>query len=249
MMLVDTTAFWWKDRPNFGDRLNPLLLERFSGISVKWAPIEQARIVCTGSVLDTLPPGWQGIVAGAGKLFEDSWVDLSNAEVLALRGPLTAQRSSGLKGGHVYGDPGLLADELVVIEERDCDLGLVPHWSDTKLEHRPEFLKYDPMIIRVDDDPLEVIRSIGRCKKIVTSSLHGAVVADAFGIPRRLELTDRFQVEGRDYKFRDHNATLGLEHKIGLTQLASRHRVEDLQHELFDVLETLGKLVRSEAQA
>jgi len=245
-MLTPTTAFWWIGRPNFGDTLTPLILERFANLSVKWAPFHKAKIVGVGSVLDAVPPGWSGIVAGAGKLFGPTQPDLSRAEVYGLRGPLTART---IKGSHpgVLGDPGLLADELVVVEERDVLLGLVPHWSDQVLELRPEFLKYAPLIIRVKDDPLDVIRAIGRCNKIVTSSLHGAIVADAFGIPRMIVLADGVHREGGDFKFRDYCASLGMEFKVGVTQEAPRFKVQDLQHELYDMLETVGARIRDEA--
>lgn len=235
------TAFWWTGRSNFGDLLTKLLLKRFSGLVVEWAPFDKAQLIGVGSVLDVIPAQWSGIIAGAGRLFEDSHPDLSCAEIFGLRGPLSAR---GVPGDYVLGDPGLLADELVDLPIRDVDLGLVPHWSDTELEHRPEFLKYNPLIIRVSDSPLEVIRSIGRCKKIVSSSLHGVVVADAFGIPRRIEMTDRFTYEGNDFKFRDYAASVGMKLEIGLTQLAPRYKVQDLQHELYDMLDAVGDRVR-----
>ncbi len=244
MVLTATTAFWWTGRSNFGDRLAPLLLERFAGVVAEWAPFNQARVVTVGSVLDATPPGWNGIVAGSGQLFEKSKPDLSKATVLALRGPLTA---GGLPGVPIKADPGLLADELVMVPERDVLLGLVPHWSDIELEMRPEFLKYAPLIIRVGEDPLEVIREIGRCQKIVTSSLHGAIVADAFGIPRRIEMANIFNKEGFDFKFRDYCASLGMEFKVGVTQKAPKYKVEDLQHLLFDMFNIVGEQVRNES--
>jgi hypothetical protein len=51
-------AYWWCERPNFGDALAPLLLERFAGIKAEWARPEQAQVVCVGSVLERLPPFW-----------------------------------------------------------------------------------------------------------------------------------------------------------------------------------------------
>jgi pyruvyltransferase len=183
-----------------------------------------------------LPPQWEGMVIGSGKLRDTSKVDLSKATVLALRGPLTAASVNARKG-FVLGDPGLLADELVPEVEKIHQLGIVPHWSDTKLEHRPEFKKFNPVIIRPSGDPLEVIRQIGQCRKIVASSLHGIIVADAYGIPRRIEMTERFAKEGGDFKFRDYSATVGLEFKVGVTQDAPRSKVQDRQHELYDVFQ------------
>lgn len=238
--MTPPTGFWWIGRPNFGDLLTPLLVAHFSDVTAMWAPAADADFVAVGSVLEHLPKQWAGIVAGSGKLHERSTVDLSAAHVLALRGPLSYRGVTGLKSLPVLGDPGLLANELVAVD-KEYDLGLVPHWSDTKLEHR--FGQYHPRIIRPSGDPLEVIREIGRCKKIVASSLHGIVVADAFGIPRRTEMTKIFDREGGTFKFRDHCATVGIPFEVGKTQEAPRYRVESVQQELFDVFEALGDLL------
>jgi pyruvyltransferase len=237
-MARTVNAYWWTGRPNFGDLLTPLLLERFAHVPVNWAPADEADAVVIGSVLEHMPKGYTGVIAGTGKMFEETPLDLSAANVLALRGPLSAK---GIKGNYALGDCALLANELVVVD-KTYHLGIVPHWSDKKLEHRPEFQKYQPRIIRPTGDPLEVLREIGRCRKIVTSSLHGAIVADSFGIPRRIELADGLVKEGGAFKFRDHQEALHMKFNPGVTQWAPRFRVQDLQQSLFDVLEEVGAL-------
>lgn len=234
------TCYWWVGHPNFGDLLTPLLLQHYCDLAVKWSPAKTADLLCVGSVLDQVPARWDGTVIGSGMLFENSVVNLHHATVLALRGPLTAKLVRGVRGTPVLGDPGLLADELVTVEKRH-ELGIVPHWSDTRLEHRQEFKRYNPLIIRPSQDPLEVLRQIGSCRKIVASSLHGIILADAFGIPRRTEMTERFAREGGDFKFRDHCAAVGVPFKVGVTQEAPRAKVQDRQHELFDMLEDAGR--------
>jgi pyruvyltransferase len=201
-----------------------------------------ADLISVGSLLHLLPQDWSGIVAGSGTLFENTPRRFNNAQVLGVRGPLTA-RGMRNAGTLAIGDPGLLANELVVAH-KEHDLGLVPHWSDTDLEHRPEFKKYKPLIIRPDGDPKWVLRQIGSCRKIVSSSLHGIIVADAFGIPRRTETTPRFLKEGGDWKFRDHNAAVGVPFELGKTQEAPRWMVQDRKHEIYDMLRAVGDLLR-----
>lgn len=236
-------TYYWRGRPNFGDLLTPLLLKRFGNTSTTWSPVTDAELVCVGSVLDVVPTSWAGIIAGSGKLHENARTDFPNATILGVRGPLTAR---GIRGVPILGDPGLLADELVSVD-KEYDLGIVPHWSDRTLEFDPRFAKYSPRIIHAAGDPLEVIREIGRCKKIVASSLHGIIVADAFSIPRRIEMTGDFSREGGDFKFRDHNAAVGVKHTVGLTQSPNRYKVEDLQHGLYDMLMELGRLAGGQA--
>lgn len=229
--------FHWKDRRNFGDALGPLLLRRFSRLTPVSASFPDAELVTVGSVLQLCPPGWNGVVAGAGKIRETSlWLPSRRTRILALRGPLTAR---GVPGSFAVGDPGILADELLdQLPVKRHKLGVLPHWSDTRLEHRPEFLKYRPIIIRVSDDPMTVIRKIGECEKIVTSSLHGAIVADAFGVPRRIEEMDLTRLD-TSYKFRDYEASLGRKFTPGVTSQPNYSRVEDVKHAVHDVFRSL----------
>ena len=84
-------------------------------------------------------------------------------------------------------------------------------------------------------DPIEVIAQIGSCEKIVASALHGAIVADSFNIPRRLEkfpmINDVHQ--GGTWKYADHNSAVGLPLKWGELQKAPEVRVAQIQSDLF----------------
>ncbi len=239
--MTSVSLFWWNLVTNWGDQLSPLLLNRFSHVDAVWTPVDSAEVVCVGSLLGNLvKPDYAGVVLGSGKLFEDGMVP-PKAQILALRGPLTAR---GVKGDFALGDPGLLADELVTIEDKLYNLGVVPHWSDHQLAKDPRFLKYDPIIIRFDDDPLSIIRKIGACRKIVSSSLHGLILADAFNIPRRFEATAAWTREGGDFKVRDHNAAICLPFEIGLTQQANSSRVDDCKAGLWDAFRTFATMVQ-----
>jgi pyruvyltransferase len=234
-------AYWWKDVPNFGDGLAPLLLEHFAGVNVTWAPISQASVVSVGSVLEHIPLSWSGYILGSGRLKEKSHVHLAHATVLALRGPLSAR---GIDGNFSFGDPGLLADELVGPQETQWDLGIVPHWRDTKLAVRFKALIRAPHTTHVIDprqDPLEVMRQIGSCRRIVTSSLHGMIAADAFGLPRRLEISSQMASihEGGDFKFRDYCASIHTQFEPGVMTEPSRWSIEDAKYNIFDAYKVL----------
>jgi pyruvyltransferase len=238
-------TYFWKDKINFGDRLAAMLLKRFSKLNSEWAPPEEAELVVIGSILGHLPKGWRGVVAGVGKLHEQTKIDLPDATFLAVRGPLTAR---GLKKNVVMADPALLADELVGYRDKEYDLGIVPHWTDKTLALDPRFTKFNPKIIDVTADPLQVLREISMCKKIVTSSLHGAIVADSFIIPRRIELAPRMithaHQEGGDFKWRDYHASIGLKFQPGVLVTVDPHKVADLQHQLFEVFNEVKKAFR-----
>ena len=139
-------AYYWNDGPrNFGDLLTPYILGHFANTEVMWSSPKDADIVCAGSVIDVLPDGWSGIVAGAGKLHEFKTPDMRNACVTAVRGAGTmldlastgAYPSDGVdRKVPILGDPGLLASELVKAERNRYKLGIVPHWIDTSLWNR-----------------------------------------------------------------------------------------------------------------
>lgn len=235
--------YYWRAKKNFGDLLSSLLLDRFTHLPSEYAEPNDAELVVCGSILEHLPENWQGVIAGAGKLHEKTKLKFPNARILCVRGPLTAK---GLKGNFVLGDPGLLANELVPLEDKEYDLGIVPHWTDTKLEHNPEFKKFNPKIIRVSDDPLKVISEIGRCKKIVSSSLHGIILADAFGIPRRIEISPRTLThehqEGGLFKWVDYCKSIDSKLVVGKTQEIDRNIITDKQNEIFDVFEEVKSI-------
>jgi hypothetical protein len=241
-MSTTTRAYWWR-QPNFGDALAPIILKRYSGVTAIWDTISRSDVIVTGSILEHVPPLWDGSIIGAGRLYEDSYLHLhtATARVWAIRGPLSAQ---AVPGDFALGDPGLLADEMVYVHTRDTDIGIVPHLTDDSLAHRPEWYndKWTTRVIDVRDDPLDVVRQIGRCKKIVTSSLHGLITADAFGIPRRFELNPRAgKYEGGLFKYRDYSESIGAPFEPGKLAEVSRFRVEDRKHEIWDALRAYGR--------
>ncbi len=229
-------AYWWAQRPNFGDLLTPLLLARFANITAVWSPPENADLVCAGSVLDVLPHGWTGVVAGSGVLHEHTRIDLRHATILGLRGKLTWELAqSGHKTDCVLGDPGLLVSEIVPEVEKTHALGVVPHWTDLDLASQHP----DGHYINPRRDPVEVVTEIASCEQIVASSLHGVVVADAFGIPRRVEPFAPKRYEGGTFKFIDYGTGLGFRTVFGKMQKVPDELVDARQGELFTMFERL----------
>lgn len=230
-----TTTYWWRDgTPNFGDRLNGFLQMQL-GVNPHWAPAAEADQVIVGSVLHHLPQGWSGTVCGAGLLYPNRAVDLSEATVLALRGRLTGARVRRQPGRVVYGDPGLLVSKFVPQPVAKHDLGVVPHWSDTELARRFPYAH----IIDVRQHPEKVIAEIASCRRIISSSLHGLVVADAYGIPRQAELFAQAASEGGRFKFKDYASIYDTHPHFGRMWRAPHHIVERTQNDLMEALSQL----------
>lgn len=235
-------AYYWRDEPNWGDLLTPLLLKHYADLDSEWAPAATADMISVGSILGHVSAHrWTGHVLGSGKLFAHDEVP-AQARVWALRGPLTAK---GVRGDYALGDPGLLADELVGPQVKQFKLGILPHWSDQDLTKRHEWDQYGPLRIYPSWHPRDVIAAIGKCEKLVTSSLHGLILADAFGIPRRFEHATRLDKEGKYLKHLDYSASIGHKFTVGVTSQPSRFRVNDRRDELIDAFESFGSHIRS----
>ena len=71
------------------------------------------------------------------------------------------------------------------------------------------------MILNIDGDPFIFIDNLTKCERVLSSSLHGLIISDSFGIPNmRIVLSD--SVIGGDYKFSDYYSAYGLESPLKL---------------------------------
>lgn len=226
-------SYWWRGKDNFGDRLTPWILTRLGKNAVHHPPAG-ADFVAAGSILEHLPTNWAGTVFGAGLLRPESRIDLTHANVVALRGKLTKARVKGASKSVVLGDPGLLVPKFSSHFTATYELGVVPHWSDKDLAHRFPYAH----IIDVAQHPEFVIGEIARCRRIISSSLHGVIVADAYGIPRQAELFTQAEREGGDFKFRDYASVFDGDPHFGQMWLARHDAVERIQTQLWDALMT-----------
>jgi pyruvyltransferase len=243
-------AYWWKEVANFGDALAPFLLEHFAGVKAEWSPVSHAQVASIGSILEHIPPLWDGFILGSGMLHEDSRLQIHqmtsgiSAKILAIRGPLTARV---LPGTYALGDPGILADELVGVQPKHYDLGILPHFTDSELVPKFEALipsNFTIKVINPSDHPLSVVSQIGQCRRLVTSSLHGMIVADAFGMPRRVEMAAANLRDGGDFKFRDYSASIQTAWEPGKMVEVSRFRVEDLKFQIYDAFRALSREIK-----
>lgn len=226
--------YWWRlpGSVNFGDDLNQLILRKLKW-EYEWAKPHDAELVMCGSVLEHLPRHWAGTVCGAGKLHEHSRVHLGDARVFALRGHLTRAGVTGLRDRVVLGDPALLVPRWVRQPQAKHHLGIVPHWSDTELYRRFPYGRFiDPR-----QPAQRVVEEIASCRAIISSSLHGIIVADAFGIPRQAELFPNALNEGGDFKYRDYCSVFDEHPHFGRMHRVHRHKVERIQDELMAALQ------------
>jgi pyruvyltransferase len=172
-------AYWYRGEGglNFGDALNPLLFQRLAHVTLEWVPPGDADLFAIGSNIEMIPDGYRGWILGTGIAGSSTRRDLSGANVLCVRGNLTAACCN--VGDVLLADLGLLASDLLDHRpEQDIEEGIIRHFADP----RPTGRWYE---IDVLGGPEHVIYEAARCKRITSSSLHGLVLADALGIPSR----------------------------------------------------------------
>jgi pyruvyltransferase len=222
---------WWKDYNNFGDWLTPFLLEKM-GIKYKWAEWGDAEFLGVGSYLERVPKEYKGYVWGTGKIFEESKIDLTQAKVLAIRGKLTKEKT--ITDCTTFGDPGLLCKYYCPPDiEKTRDIGVIAHWNDpeTKLHNM------ENLLIDVTGYIPDIIKQTASCKKIIASSLHGLVLADALGLPRMWVDTPANPGEG--FKFHDYQSVFGDDIVPLEWYTADPNKVEEICVSLLDKLKQI----------
>lgn len=197
-------AYWYDRVVNFGDLITPYLLRKY-GFTPVHTSINKAQIVSTGSILQDLSEDFSGYIVGSGLIF-DITKEFNQATILAVRGSLTRERINAPKST-LLGDPGLLSEKLIYKrQDKQFSIGIIPHYVD-KLDKRIEKLyrtyKKEIRIINVQQVPEKVISEIDKCEYILSSSLHGLIVADALNIPNSwIVLSEK--VLGNGFKFFDY---------------------------------------------
>jgi pyruvyltransferase len=243
-------VYWWRQRPNFGDALNPLLVHTLAGrlpVHSKDVPASYSGPVYSviGSVLQQV--GAPNLtVWGSGFISADSSFRRSPAAIRAVRGPLTRARvlSLGLDCPPVYGDPALLYPRLFpgrVVPT--YDLGIIPHYADRWNPVVQDLAGEGALLIDVEDEPHSVVRQIRSCRAVASSSLHGIILAFAHGIPAVWVEFSR-EVKGDGFKFRDFYASINapepravaVQSTVRLGELADRATAPALQVDLDQLL-------------
>lgn len=197
-------VYWYRGTPNLGDQLSPVVLDWVTGGKSTWVSGGyRGKILGVGSILRVLEEG--DTVWGAGSIEDRPIQPPPHVRFLAVRGPLTRSlvRSDVPE---VYGDPVLLLPRFhrpPVVKTHE--IGIVPHYVD-----RGEIEAVDPAfrLIDVRQPWRNVVAQIRSCEFIISSSLHGLIVAESYGITASwIRITDR--VAGGDFKFNDYYLSTG----------------------------------------
>ena len=81
------------------------------------------------------------------------------------------------------GDPALLVPDAVRKSRTRHQVGLVPHYTHKEKPWIQDLLDQGCFLVDVSRQARSVVRDISSCDRIITTSLHGLIIADAYGIP------------------------------------------------------------------
>lgn len=217
--------FWWnekviqgKSKENYGDLLGKYLVEKISDKSVafawpkKWSVLDYFKpvYVTIGSILTHV--NHKCIVWGSGIISRE--YPVKKAMFLAVRGPQTRKflMDAGYEVPEKYGDPALLLPRYFAPKvEKKYKYGIVPHYNDYKVvsnwfENNAEVCLIDLMTNNIESKTIEFLQ----CEKIISSSLHGIIVAHAYGIPAVWQKFSN-EVFGDDIKYQDYFESVEME--------------------------------------
>lgn len=199
---------WWYAGTNWGDAFAPSLLKWLTG-QRPVRTLGPGTLLTVGSIMRLLRAN--DVVWGTGMSSPDRVpVPLpSGVRFAAVRGPLTAGRlrELGADVPDIYGDPGLLAPH--VFPERNAPrhaLGVIPHYIDAKHINVPQGVE----IINICAPLQEVTDAVCSCHSILSSSLHGLILADAYGRKASwLSVSGCKRITGGKFKFEDYLYSTG----------------------------------------
>jgi len=211
----------WCRGQNWGDALSPVLVSLLSGMRVQHLEgLHHDRYLAIGSILGGANEHAE--VWGSGFICENDTTIGRPRAVHAVRGPLS--RAALLKQGvdcpAVYGDPALLLPRFYnPAGSQRYAVGIIPHYID-KCHPWLDTVRNDPQVLVLDIESgiTEFVQAVKSCEVIVSSSLHGLICADAYGIPNAwIRFSD--DVIGGDFKFSDYRLSIGAEqpHALRIT--------------------------------
>ena len=199
--LIDTLSvqrdkkalFWWQPETggsNVGDELSRIVVTSIlasGGKRLFNKRDPEHRLFAVGSVLRYANNG--DCVWGSGAQRREDIVNAKHLDVRAVRGPITRDilANNGIDAPAVYGDPGLLmplffpTETMLMVNSRlqSPSIVVVPSFHET----REKYDAWKENVIVPTCDPLVFVAHILNASLVISSSLHGIVLAEAYGIP------------------------------------------------------------------
>ncbi len=260
---VSIPLFWWDRMPNFGDEIGPYLVEKLSQrkvVNIKGFKSFNG-LMCVGSILQQIDrPGmtvWgSGVIQPYGQEVSRKLAAFKPKQITALRGRLTydyVTRKLGWEANTVFGDPALLMPMFFDPGSGSEGVVVCPHYQH--YENLKSYSQHYRVIdVRAGVEP--VVGTIALSKACISTSLHGLIVAQAYGVPWVWLRVADSPLRGEDFKFEDFFSVLERTEvsvfQVNLDQLSSldidsiaaKARVPRAKYDLSALLDAFPKELR-----
>lgn len=220
-------AFWYKSK-NFGDQLAPYVLEWVLNEPIELASRhEGGKLLAIGSIMTALRIN--DVVWGAGSIRNSDMKQPEGTTFLAVRGPLTRGLFFKRNIPEIYGDPAILLPLIYKPNiEKKYKFGILPHYIDKDAVKGGH-------IIDIEQPWRQVVDDILACESVVTSSLHGIIACEAYGIPVTWRKYGD-KIIGGEFKFQDYFMGTGRQMQKYERPISPLENLQDKQNILISVL-------------
>lgn len=249
---------------NYGDELSPYIISKLSGCTIqqkdpyiqklrkrwlhaikliitgKWSffmrllRARENNILAIGSILrfgNKVSKIW-----GSGFMCKEE--QCIGGYIYALRGTLSLdlakQQNLNFMSQIAIGDPALLLPLVLPLKKTyNFKFGLIPHYSE--YEELKSLLGDKIKLIKLQDGDVESItKEILSCQYIISTSLHGLIVAHAYGIPALWFENSRLELNTHGFKFYDYFSSVGIESYVPFRNFDYILNSQELLNKIFE---------------
>ncbi|MBT9589511.1 MAG: polysaccharide pyruvyl transferase family protein [Thiobacillus sp.] len=184
---------WWEpgdQRINVGDYLSRVIVSEMLSLrdqEISDKKDKSKRLLAIGSILHFAKSDECVWGSGVNWKIDLAMHRFSRLDVRAVRGPLTRDylQQRAISVPEIYGDPALLmplffpADLLRPEARGSAPYLVIPHLHEAV----EKFGAYREHVLRPTCKPATFVAELLRARLVVSSSLHGIILAEAYGIP------------------------------------------------------------------
>lgn len=231
---------YWFGEKNIGDAISPVIVKHVADrykVDMD-ATIEKTKhLYATGSIITA---GCQDCtIWGSGVLRIEALYRLKHRklDVRLVRGPITRLilEGYGFEVPKVYGDPSILMPLIYnPTVEKKYQYGIVLHMTDAK----PENIEGEHLIDVQTDDYQSFVQDIKQCEAIISSSLHGIILAEAYGVPAILLKPHVDMVKYYDYYYSTARYEFPIAESIGHAKVLTPARIPDFSRMQKNIIDT-----------
>ena len=200
----------------FSKKLNITFYIRCDFTNSLPGPNTNISLALVGSIARIAVETPNTILLGVGTISQDALIKLgplrNDAYVMGVRGPLSRDAFLSKYGinPEVVGDPGLYLYEVFKPEVDSVrqnqynmlDLCFISHEVEA-LIFSEKFPEYRNITLTSGGDIKSIVKSIAKCRAVVSSGLHGVIFSHALSIPSAaIKVSDK--IAGGDWKFFDY---------------------------------------------